>query len=169
MGGGAQKLTEIDAIFAGRGRGTTASHRWPVQGTTAAPAGPHPPPASGAPWRAPALLKSEPTTTKKNQGKRPATDHDEKAAPVVQDPSQTLPAHRPSDALKKLKRRPNPSDLEERVFHDSRASSRPFSVLTCPFCSACSRSALSTTLHADPLSLPFCFLSSPICRGGCIF
>jgi len=121
MGGGAQKLTEIDAIFAGRGRGTTASHRWPVQGTTAAPAGPHPPPASGAPWRAPALLKSEPTTTKKNQGKRPATDHDEKAAPVVQDPSQTLPV-----ALMKHKRRPHLTDPEEPVFRDSRGSARPF-------------------------------------------
>jgi len=83
MGGGAQKLTEIDAISAGRERGTTASHRRPVQGTTAAL---HSPPASGTASRAPALLKSEPTTTKK-KGKQPTTDHDEEAAPVVQDAS----------------------------------------------------------------------------------
>lgn len=139
MSGGTHKLTEIDAIFAGRGRGTTPNHRGQVvQGTATAhdlpSTGPHSTHPSGTSPRTPALVKSQPNTTKKKKkkGKRPANDNDdddEAAAPVpvVQDPSQSLLADRPSDALKKrkLSRRPDPRDLEERVFRDSRGSIRP--------------------------------------------
>jgi len=119
MGGGAQNLTKIDAIFAGRGRGTTASHRRPVQGTAAAPHSPHATRDRGA------LAGAGPDEVRadhhdEEEGQTAGHDHDEETAPVVQDPSQTLPA-----ALMKHKRRPHLTDPEEPVFRDSRGSARP--------------------------------------------